>query len=74
MGEQDDRAIGITIDACINQIAVFLQLIPLEDLLQREKTIAFRGVEQLAADPRDPSAATPVDKSHVEVLVAAFPL
>jgi hypothetical protein len=45
MAEQSDRPIGAPIYACINQISVFLQFIPLEDLLKREKAIAFRGVE-----------------------------
>ena len=73
MVQQGDRAIGITIDACIDQIAVFLQLVPLEDLLQREEAIAFRGVEQLGADPLYPAAAAPRDQSEMEVLVPAFP-
>ena len=73
MVEQGHRTIGITIDACINQIAMFLQLIPLEDLLQREKAISFCGVEQLGTDPLYPSAAASPDESKMEVLVPAFP-
>ena len=73
MVEQGDRAIGMTIDACIDQIAMFLKLIPLEDLLQREKAIAFRGVEQLGADPLYPSTAAAADEGKMEVLVPAFP-
>lgn len=73
MVEQGDRAIGITIDACINQIAMFLQLISLKDLLQREKTIAFRSVKQLGTYPLYPSAAAPPDESKMKVLVPAFP-
>ena len=73
MLEQGDRAIGVAIDAYIDQIAMFLQFIALQDLLQREKAIAFRGVEQLAADPLDPPAAAPADEGKVEVLVPAFP-
>ena len=58
MAEQIDRPIGIPTYAGIHQIAMFLQLIPLEDLLEREQAIAFRGVEQLLADPLDPPATT----------------
>ena len=73
MVEQGDRAIGITTDACINQIAMFLQLIPLKNLLQSEKPIAFRGVKQLCTYPLYPSAAASRDQSSMKVLVPAFP-
>ena len=74
MVEQGDRAIGIAIDAGIDHVAVFLQFVALEHLLEREQAIAFGGVEQLGADPLDPAAAAPRDQGKVEVLVAAFPV
>jgi len=73
MVEQGDRAIGITTDACIDQIAMFLQLIPLKDLLQREKPIAFCSVKQLCTYPLYPPAAAPSDESNMKVFVPAFP-